>query len=264
MPSQLPIDSWYYAQDKKKVGPVPLAQLRRLRAEGMLKPEDMVLQEGTTKWRPLAEVSGVEGGTPRRGGLWKLALGGSVGLGMLALFGCCGLVALLYVSNRSKHLEKPGSVADSTGGSGAARGTNNEEEEPSPKENEDSPPKVDSSRPTGKEKSKTSAEPIADRDIRQPRADVILQLGHLNGFGRGVFSKDRRHILTASDDTVILLGSCHRQTNSCLSPYVTDPGNGHLAERSTDPNVGFSWRYWRYIPLGYCNRQKNREIPDSL
>jgi hypothetical protein len=52
------IDRWYYAQHKNKIGPVSLVQLRRLREEGVLKSEDMVVQEGAAKWCPLAEVAG--------------------------------------------------------------------------------------------------------------------------------------------------------------------------------------------------------------
>jgi hypothetical protein len=41
---------WYYAQNKKKQGPVTRTQLQRLAASGQLGPSDMVLQEGTSKW----------------------------------------------------------------------------------------------------------------------------------------------------------------------------------------------------------------------
>jgi tetratricopeptide (TPR) repeat protein len=41
---------WYYAQNKKKHGPVTRAQLQRLASSGQLGPSDMVLQEGTSKW----------------------------------------------------------------------------------------------------------------------------------------------------------------------------------------------------------------------
>jgi hypothetical protein len=58
MTTHRPDDRWYYAKDKKKAGPVSLDQLRRLLVDGGLKPADMVLQEGTLKWRPLAEVAG--------------------------------------------------------------------------------------------------------------------------------------------------------------------------------------------------------------
>ena len=42
-------DRWYYAQGKTKIGPVPLAELRRLLAEGVLKPPDMILPEGAKR-----------------------------------------------------------------------------------------------------------------------------------------------------------------------------------------------------------------------
>jgi hypothetical protein len=60
--SEKPGDKWYYNQNKKKKGPVSLSQLRRLQSEGVLDPEDLVLQEGTKKWRPLAAVTGAESG----------------------------------------------------------------------------------------------------------------------------------------------------------------------------------------------------------
>jgi formylglycine-generating enzyme required for sulfatase activity len=49
-------DRWYYAQDKKKVGPVSLSKLLDLVSGGKLKPTDMVLQEGAKKWRSMGEV----------------------------------------------------------------------------------------------------------------------------------------------------------------------------------------------------------------
>ena len=54
MTSKIPNDCWFYAKDKKKVGPVSLDQLRTLLADGILKPTDMVLHEGMQKWRPVA------------------------------------------------------------------------------------------------------------------------------------------------------------------------------------------------------------------
>jgi hypothetical protein len=56
MTSESSNDCWYYAQAKKKMGPVRLVELRRLLADGCLNPADMVLQEGASKWYPLAEV----------------------------------------------------------------------------------------------------------------------------------------------------------------------------------------------------------------
>src|SRR5581483_9111007 len=47
---------WYYARDRRKVGPVPLTELRRLLAEGELRPDDMVLQEGQRQWLPASAL----------------------------------------------------------------------------------------------------------------------------------------------------------------------------------------------------------------
>lgn len=43
-------DEWFYVADRKKMGPVPFAQLQALAGSGQLQPSDMVLQGGTTKW----------------------------------------------------------------------------------------------------------------------------------------------------------------------------------------------------------------------
>jgi hypothetical protein len=45
-----PGPGWFYAQNKKKHGPVQLTQLRQLASSGKLQPSDMVLQEGSGKW----------------------------------------------------------------------------------------------------------------------------------------------------------------------------------------------------------------------
>jgi WD40 repeat protein len=102
MTSQLRTNSWYYVRDKKKVGPVSLAQLRRLLAEGVLKPEDMILQAGSPKWRPLAEVVVVKPEVKQTGFLRKraLAIGAGAAAGVVLLtLSCCGLVALLTRPN---------------------------------------------------------------------------------------------------------------------------------------------------------------------
>jgi len=43
---------WYYARDRKKVGPLTWEQLRRLADTGELTPTDMLLQDGDGKWQP--------------------------------------------------------------------------------------------------------------------------------------------------------------------------------------------------------------------
>src|SRR5687768_9146836 len=54
-----PASQWYYAADRKKCGPVSLAQLQGLAAEGRLTPADMVLQDGMTRWQPASSVTGL-------------------------------------------------------------------------------------------------------------------------------------------------------------------------------------------------------------
>ena len=136
MISQTPSSPWYYTHDKKKVGPVPLAHLCHLLAEGVLRPEDMVFQEGVRTWCPLAEVAGADAGAASRGGPWKLVLG--VGLLLLALVGW-GLVALLHGPNSEDDVEKPGPAAAVTTSHGPARGTDQKEQEPSPKGGQELP-----------------------------------------------------------------------------------------------------------------------------
>ena len=47
---------WYYARDRRRVGPLSREQLQDLVRGGQLKPADMVLQEGTTQWRSAETV----------------------------------------------------------------------------------------------------------------------------------------------------------------------------------------------------------------
>jgi CHAT domain-containing protein len=124
---QAATDCWYYAQDQKKMGPVSLAQLRSLRAEGGLQPEAMVFQEGTLKWRPLAEVVAATARPARLGSLRKLVLAGSVGLVLLAVLGW-GLVAMLHGPTSGVGVENPEQVAALASGAEAAKGANEEAE----------------------------------------------------------------------------------------------------------------------------------------
>jgi len=59
MSSVLESQTWYYVHDKKKVGPVPWARLRELAASGQLRPGDMVLSEGGTRWIQALAVQGL-------------------------------------------------------------------------------------------------------------------------------------------------------------------------------------------------------------
>jgi hypothetical protein len=60
-PPDLPSDAddWFYAQDKKKVGPVSFARLIDLALAQELLVNDMVLQGGQAKWRFAGDVPGL-------------------------------------------------------------------------------------------------------------------------------------------------------------------------------------------------------------
>jgi hypothetical protein len=49
---QLMASMWYYARGGRRVGPVPGAVLKQLAAAGDLHPTDLILKEGTNRWRP--------------------------------------------------------------------------------------------------------------------------------------------------------------------------------------------------------------------
>jgi WD40 repeat protein/serine/threonine protein kinase/tetratricopeptide (TPR) repeat protein len=51
--------AWYYARDRRRVGPVSLQQLRELAAAGELWPEDMLLPEGARQWIAADSVPGL-------------------------------------------------------------------------------------------------------------------------------------------------------------------------------------------------------------
>ncbi|MGE3809283.1 MAG: protein kinase [Gemmataceae bacterium] len=48
---------WFYAKDRQKHGPVAWGDLLALFASGGLSATDMVLEEGTSKWRPAGEIT---------------------------------------------------------------------------------------------------------------------------------------------------------------------------------------------------------------
>ena len=47
---------WFYVRDRKKVGPVTLAELKRLAGAGRLLPTDRLLREGQSKWVPACDI----------------------------------------------------------------------------------------------------------------------------------------------------------------------------------------------------------------
>jgi TM2 domain-containing membrane protein YozV len=48
--------SWYYAKNNERLGPVPLAELRSLVAKGVLQPSDLVWSEHLPGWVPARKV----------------------------------------------------------------------------------------------------------------------------------------------------------------------------------------------------------------
>src|SRR5947208_3258256 len=54
-----PQAGWYYARERKKVGPLALDQLRELVRQGIVHRDDMVWQEGAARWMPANSVAGL-------------------------------------------------------------------------------------------------------------------------------------------------------------------------------------------------------------
>lgn len=50
---------WYFAREKKKLGPFSWDELRGRAVSGELKPEDMVLQDGSARWTAAQEIAGL-------------------------------------------------------------------------------------------------------------------------------------------------------------------------------------------------------------
>src|SRR5262245_39403863 len=56
-------DLWYYTSEGKAMEPVPTAELKRLAQAGLLKPTDLVWQEGMPAWAPASKTRGLFGDT---------------------------------------------------------------------------------------------------------------------------------------------------------------------------------------------------------
>jgi hypothetical protein len=54
---------WFYAQHKRKHGPVSWGQLRQLAGTGRVQPGDMILQAGGNKWLAASAIAGLFSGT---------------------------------------------------------------------------------------------------------------------------------------------------------------------------------------------------------
>ena len=44
------VPEWYYAQQGEQFGPISAVQIKQLADAGMLKPDDLVWQEGMKRW----------------------------------------------------------------------------------------------------------------------------------------------------------------------------------------------------------------------
>src|ERR1043165_3442777 len=51
--------NWYFAKENKSVGPFAFDDLQKLVTSGMLKPKDLVWNEGSSKWVPAEVVPGL-------------------------------------------------------------------------------------------------------------------------------------------------------------------------------------------------------------
>jgi WD40 repeat protein len=192
---QVASDRWYYAKDKKKVGPVSLARLRELLADGVVTATDMVLQEGTQKWRPVAEIASSAAGNAPIGKLWPWALAGVGGVVLVALaLGGCGLAAMLFGPGAGKTSEKPTPVVEAPSGPGQGNATDLESAKqptanplpepmpPAPLAQADDHPKAES--------------PVSSKE----RPVLVLQMGHIDGITAVAFSSDGTKVLTGSVD----------------------------------------------------------------
>ncbi len=57
MATQQDSQTWYYIRDRKKLGPVAWEHLRELAATGQLNPDDMVLCDGTNRWKEAVSIA---------------------------------------------------------------------------------------------------------------------------------------------------------------------------------------------------------------
>jgi hypothetical protein len=55
---------WYYARGDRRLGPVPVNELKRLAAGGDLRPEDLVWRDGMADWAFARNVKGLFGDVP--------------------------------------------------------------------------------------------------------------------------------------------------------------------------------------------------------
>ncbi len=112
------MSQWYFAKGKSKNGPYSFEQMKQLVASGQVRPGDMVLQDGTTKWAAASTVDGLfqspaaqpkllerakakwrAAGTPAKVGVTCVA-----GIGILLLLGltCVLPASLIWGGDQSR------------------------------------------------------------------------------------------------------------------------------------------------------------------
>ena len=107
---------WFYARDKQKHGPFSWQQLRTLAKMGTLKPDDMLLQEGTRQWVRAATLrelfpsprTAAKPTVKTPAGRRPVALiAGGVAAGVVALVGLCALVGYFVFGPTRPHHGPP-------------------------------------------------------------------------------------------------------------------------------------------------------------
>lgn len=191
----IPSDKWYYAQGQNKVGPVSMDHLRRLLAEGVLKPEDMVFQEGTQQWRSMADVAhgaqedGESGWRVRLRGSFSLVPGNRKRLALLVSAGSAILILLVIISwSVPSH---PGNEATNNRELPGDEAANNRELQHRNPPDQDGPGTTDE--PTTGLDSVNPREPDPTAISRQP-ARLVPQIA--SGFLSVAISPDGKQVLT--------------------------------------------------------------------
>jgi hypothetical protein len=148
---------WYYTHNgKKKLGPVSSAQLKALAALGKLLPDDMLLQEGSSKWTLARSVKGLfpatEHPAPPTRPVWPwLVFGGGVALAT----GLIVLVILVFGGKPDQGERQVGSVGPAK--KDAQPPAKQEAKEPAPQDNKGEPPNPEKAPETVPEKAPEKA-----------------------------------------------------------------------------------------------------------
>lgn len=112
------VTRWFYARNKKKLGPYSWQQLVELARGGELRPDDLVLQEGEKQWRRASSVPNlfapanskpIAAGKSRRGTPWLMI---GVSVVTFLLLSIVGSITLYYFVGRGRVPEVIGTNND--------------------------------------------------------------------------------------------------------------------------------------------------------